>query len=145
MKNEKNKILHEIVDPILPKFSLHDFIQVIIGASVLAVPIGFTEETWRLGETLPVLNIVGLLTLSLIFISTFTYYQYNHKHKENKSWKEFTKRVFFTYVFSFIVVAIIMTLIQRAPWNTEMIIAFKRVAIVTFPSSMSAAIADTLK
>ncbi|MFH1802496.1 MAG: DUF2391 family protein [archaeon] len=141
------KIFHEIVDPIMPKFKLKDILQVIIGASILAVPIGFTEETWELGGTLPLINILGLLVLSLFFISMFTYHQY-HRHSSGSSKEHmnvFVKRVVATYILSFIVVAVIMTLIQKAPWGADGLLAFKRVAIVTFPSSLSAAIADTLK
>lgn len=141
------KIFHNIVDPIIPRFKLKDILQIIIGASILAVPIGFTEETWVLGDVLPVINVLGLLVLSLIFISTFTYYQY-HKNKEGNKKEhmdEFVKRVLATYILSFLVVAVIMSLIQKAPWGVDGLVAFKRVAIVTFPSSLSAAIADTLK
>ncbi|MFH1290163.1 MAG: DUF2391 family protein [Nanoarchaeota archaeon] len=143
-KVDGDKIFHEIVDPLIPKFKLHDILQIIIGASILAVPIGFTEETWRLGETLPLINVLGLLLLSLFFISMFTYYQY-HRHANKEHLSEFTKRVIATYFLSFVVVAIIMTLIQKAPWSGDLLLAFKRVAIVTFPSSMSAIIADTIK
>ncbi|MBU1988494.1 MAG: DUF2391 family protein, partial [Nanoarchaeota archaeon] len=131
------KIFHEIVDPLIPKFNLHDILQVIIGASIFAVPIGFTEETWRLGETLPLTNVIGLLFLSLLFISMFTYYHYHRQHGK-KHLNEFVKRVISTYVLSFVIVALIMTIIQKAPWQVDSLIAFKRVAIVTFPSSLSA-------
>ena len=55
------------------------------------------------------------------------------------------KRACSTYFISFMVVALLLTLIQRTPWNTDWIIAFKRVVIVTFPASMSAAVADVIK
>ena len=58
---------------------------------------------------------------------------------------EFFKRVLATYIFSFVIVAVILALIQQTPWNTNAALAFKRVVIVTFPSSMSAAIADMIK
>ena len=139
-----DRSLQSLVDPIIPRFKLKDILQVLIGASILAVPVGFTEETWGLGASLPIMNVLGLLALSLIFISTFTYYHY-HKHVPDKGWGEFGKRVFFTYLLSFVVVALILGLIQRAPWGTDWLVAFKRIVIVAFPSSMSAAIADTMR
>lgn len=147
-KREFNKkIFQDIVEPILPHFKLKDLLQVIVGASILAVPIGFTEETWRLGESLPWINVSGLMILSLIFISMFTYHHYHH-HKEGDRRKHreiFVTRVFATYALSFFVVALILTLIERAPWSTDLLVAFKRVAIVSFPSSLSATLTDTLK
>lgn len=141
-----NKILQKIISPIIVKFSLRDVLQVIIGASILAIPVGFTEETWRLGEVLPLSNILGFLLLSIFFIFTFVYYHYHHRKNEIKGhWEEFTKRVLATYLLSFIVVGVLLTLIQRAPWMTDFILAFKRAVLVTFPASMSAAIADTIK
>ena len=139
---DTHRILHLLTHPL--EFRSKDIMQIIIGSAILAVPVGFTEETWRLGESLPIANIIGLLALSLLFISLFTYYHYYRHHLGNQ-WDEFTKRVFSTYIVSFIVVAALLTLIQRTPWATNAMLAFKRVVIVAFPSSMSAAVADTIK
>jgi uncharacterized membrane protein len=149
LKNNKKEgvmksIEKHIVKPIIPHFTLKDMMQIIIGASILAVPVGFTEETWNLGGTLPTLNVLGLMALSLLFISLFTYYEY-HKHATERRQKEYVKRVIATYLLSFLIVAIILGLIQRTPWNTDWLLAFKRIVIVAFPSSLSGVIADTIK
>lgn len=130
---------------ILREFEKKDVIEVLVGASILAIPVGFTEETWRLGESLPISNILGILILSLAFISAFVYYQYHHKHYHPHHAKEFSKRVAFTYLGSFLVVALMLTLIQQAPWSTETVIALKRTVLVTFPASMIALVADMFK
>jgi uncharacterized membrane protein len=139
---ETHRILHLLTHPF--EFRSRDLMQVIIGSAILAVPVGFTEETWKLGESLPIANIIGLLALSLLFISLFTYYHY-YRHHIKSQWDEFIKRVLSTYIVSFIVVAALLTLIQRTPWATNAVLAFKRIVIVAFPSSMSAAVADTIK
>jgi uncharacterized membrane protein len=144
LSNISKELLEGLVNPFLPKFNLTDVLQIVIGASILAVPVGFTEETWKLGESLPWINVFGLLALSLFFIILFTQFQY-HKNGLKKSWPTFVKRVFFTYVLSFLVVAVIMTLIQRAPWQTDWALAIKRIIVVTFPSTMSAVVADTFR
>jgi uncharacterized membrane protein len=144
IKGVGEEILGNLVNPLIPKFNLADVLQIVVGASILAVPVGFTEETWRLGESLPMKNILFLMALSVFFIALFTQFQY-HKKGLKSNWGVFSRRVFFTYVFSFLAVALIMTTIQRAPWQLDWILAFKRVVIVTFPSSLSAAIADTLR
>jgi len=147
----KKEIIHHSHEKLLAlqklihlEFHLKDVLQVIIGASILAIPVGFTEETWKLGESLPLLNVMGFLILSLLFISIFVYYNYYINHLE-KHWDEFIKRALATYMFSFIVVAVVLTLIQRTPWSTDWILAFKRIVLVTFPASMSASVADMIK
>ncbi|MDV5080158.1 DUF2391 domain-containing protein, partial [Vibrio parahaemolyticus] len=45
-------------------FNLEDASQVLVGAFALAVPISFSEEAWRLGESLPMINLLMLLSLS---------------------------------------------------------------------------------
>jgi len=146
-KKVSKSLLKDLFKIDFHKFLLKDMLQVIIGASILAVPVGFTEETWRLGSTLPTINIMGFLLLSIFFISTFTFYHYfrHNTTLTNHHWKEFWKRVLSTYVLSFFVVTALLILIDKAPWLTEPLVAFNRTIIVTFPSSMSAAVADTLK
>jgi uncharacterized membrane protein len=123
-----------------PRFGFKNLIQVIVGATLLAIPIAFTEETWRLGETLPTANIF----LSILFISLFAYRNYRRRGIVFL-WDDFFVKVMVTYIFSFITVSIVMMLIQRAPFNTDLLLAVKRIVIVTFPACMSAAIADTLR
>ena len=141
-------MVNEIIQPIRSEFENRDIFQVIIGAALLAVPVGFTEETWRLGEILPLTNIFILMALTVIFISAFAYTHY-HKGRMDKDpkhhAKHFISRVFFTYLFSFMVVAFLLSIIQVAPWTTDFAIAFKRTVVVAFPCSMGAAISDVLK
>ncbi len=147
-KNSKTKksdnLLYKVVEPILPEFKLKDVLQIVIGSSILAIPVGFTEEAWTLGLNLPILNIFVLLGISIIFIAFFTYYHY-HRNGFSKYHRHFTTRVISTYMISFLVVGILLTLIQKAPWTTDWIVAFKRIVIVAFPASMSGTIADMIK
>lgn len=133
----------ELYKLISPKFRLRDLLQIIIGATILAVPVGFTEETWRLGETLPLWNIFGLMAVSIFFMGSFVYYHY-YRNRLKEHFGHFTRRVISTYLASFLIVALILSLIQRAPWAVDTVIAFKRIIIVSLPASMSAAIADTI-
>ncbi len=141
---EKEKNILTKVFPI-PEFGLKDVLQIIIGATILAVPIAFTEETWRLGESLPLTNIIIILFVSLLFIGFFAYYNYHTKKHFKKNSHHFFKRVFSTYILSFLIVTSILYLIGKAPWSSNWIIAFKRTVLVTLPSCMSASIADTLR
>lgn len=142
--DEKGHILHRVLNPVMVKFYPRDVMQIIVGASILAIPVAFTEETWNLGASLPFINIIGLLLLSILFIGSFVYYNY-YKGRLRGNKLEFLKRVVTTYTVSFLVVAILLTIIERAPWNTDFIIAFSRAVIVAFPASMSASVADMIK
>jgi uncharacterized membrane protein len=140
-KEESYSLLHTIA----PEFHFKDILQVMIGASILAIPIGFKEETWMLGETLAAKNVIAIVVLSVVFISAFVYYNYHRHHPVKTHMDVYIRRVVSTYLLSFLVVALIMTLIDAAPWFTEFAVALKRVAIVSFPASMSATITDVLK
>jgi uncharacterized membrane protein len=137
-----NEVIHK--GRLRVDFHPKDMLQVIVGAAILAIPVGLTQETWELGQELPFANVLGFLVLSFLFISAFTYYMY-HSEKIEFHWDIFFTRVAATYLFSFIVVALLLALIQKTPWATDWILALKRVIIVTFPSSMSAAVADTIR
>ncbi|MEM4325733.1 MAG: DUF2391 family protein [Candidatus Pacearchaeota archaeon] len=143
MEKNKEKGKHEI----FVSFELKDIIQIIIGACILAVPIGFTEEAWRLGEILPISNIIFLLVLTLCFITLFTYYHY-HKEKINLNPKhqitQLIKRVFATYIFSFLIVGIILETIKVTAWFSNFLLSFKRTIVITFPAAIGAVISDRI-
>ena len=126
------------------KFGVKHVLQAIVGATLLAIPIGFTEETWRLGETLPLWNIFIIMIISLFFIAIFVYRNFS-KNIPNFYWIDMIKRIVVIYILSFLIVAIILSVIQRAPWSVDWILAFKRTVIVAFPSALSAAIAGNLR
>lgn len=144
--NKRGEIkLGKSIDPLFHEFHLKDVLQVLLGASILSIPVGFTEEFWRLGEILPIINILGFVFLSFLFISLFTYYHYHKEHGLRKHHKHFVKRVVLTYLLSFAVVTLLMALIQKAPIDSDFLLAFKRIALVTFPASISGTIADVVK
>lgn len=139
-------ILEKLISPLGIKLTARDLLQIVVGASILAIPVGFTEEAWHLGANLPLANILALIALSLAFIGSFVYYNYYmHRHGLARHRLEFLKRVLATYLIAFLVVGLILSIIQIAPWATDFSLAFKRTAIVSFPASMSAAVADTIK
>ena len=58
---------------ILRKLDLEDLGQIVIGSTMLSVPIAFTEESWNLSESLPILNLVIIILISLSFIGIYSY------------------------------------------------------------------------
>jgi uncharacterized membrane protein len=138
------KVVHYVTTPLMVELKPRDIMQIVVGASILAIPVGFTEETWNLGERLPLTNILALAIISLVFIALFVYFNFYRFQLKNYVF-EYIKRVIAIYVLSLIVVGILLTLIEKCPWGVDNIVALKRIIIVAFPSSMSAAISDTLK
>ncbi|MFC1551437.1 DUF2391 family protein [Candidatus Latescibacterota bacterium] len=138
------KIMSYALKPLMVEFRPRDLMQVIVGASILAVPVAFTEETWTLGLYLPLPNALGLSVLSLLFVSLYVYFNfYRYSFKDHLF--EYIKRVASIYLFSLLVVGIILSLVQKCPWGTDNIVAIKRILIVAFPASMSAAVSDSIK
>lgn len=142
--NHRGKVVNSFFSHLSLDFKMRDMVQLIVGSSLLAIPVGFTEETWRLGGSLPMLNVLILVLISMFFIAIFVYYN-SYRHHIQYHWDEYLKRVVATYFVSFIVVGVLLHVIQVTPWMTDALVAFKRVAIVTFPASMSAAVADMIK
>jgi uncharacterized membrane protein len=138
------KVIHRVVKPLMVEVRARDLVQVVVGASILAIPAGFTEETWSLGEQLPLANVIGLGILSLAFISLFVYFNFYRDYISGYRW-EFVKRVAVVYSMSLVVVAVLLTLIGKCPWGVDNLLAIKRIVIVTLPSSLSAAVTDALK
>ena len=87
------KVIHYAVSPLRVELKRRDLIQIIVGSSILAVPIGFTQETWDLGQSLPVINIIALAFLSLIFISAYVYYNF-YRDLIGQDKFDYLKRVF---------------------------------------------------
>jgi uncharacterized membrane protein len=137
-------IISHALKPLMVEFRPRDLMQVIVGASILAVPVAFTEETWRLGQTLPFRNVLILSAVSLLFIALFVYFNF-YRFAFKGHVLEYVKRVLSIYLFSLFVVGALLTVIQQAPWASNVVLAMKRVLIVAFPASMSAAVSDALK
>ena len=123
-------------------FNQEDAGQVSIGAFALAVPISFSEEAWKLGETLPLLNLALIFCLSVIFLSFFAYqsvFQGNIKYRISI----FVLRIIIAYSIAACVVALVLLALNKLPLLTDPIIALKRLIIITMPASMGAIIVDS--
>ena len=148
MENKKKGVVEDIINPEKIGFEFKDILQIIVGAFVLAIPVGFTQEVWELGKTLPLIKIIILMTMTLFFIGIFTYSNYHREHMHSNPkyhTMELTKRIVVTYVLSFVIVAGLMAAIQVTPWKTDPMLAFKIIIIVAFPASIGAVISDRIK
>ena len=142
--DKSGEILSYVLKPLMVEFKLRDIFQVSVGSALLAIPVSFSEEAWKLGEILPNTNIIGITTFSLILTSVFVYfnfYRLNFKGHE----LDFVKRVLGTYLISMLIVGIILTLIDKCPWGLDNLLAVKRIVIVAFPAAMSGTLSDSIK
>ena len=122
--------------------NLEDIIQIIVGASALSVPIAFSEESWRLSETLPIQNLFILIFLSLLFINL---YSFQSIFQGNVQYRIFTflTRTILVYLITISVVFIVLIALNRMPIMSEPIVAIKRIIIISFPASMGGVVVDS--
>lgn len=123
-------------------FNLEDASQVAIGAFALAVPISFSEEAWKLGETLPLTNLLLIFVLSVVFLSFYTYesvFQGNIKYRI----PVFLIRIVIAYFIAALVVSLVLIALDKFPLLADPTIALKRLIIITMPASMGAIIVDS--
>lgn len=123
-------------------FNIEDASQIFVGAFALAVPISFSEEAWRLSETLPTQNLLMLLSLSIVFLALYTYQSVFQK--EIKSRKLiFVLRIFIAYLMTAVVVALVLFCLNKLPLLDQPWLAIKRIIVITMPASMGAIVVDS--
>lgn len=142
--DKSGEIISYALKPLMLEFKPRDIMQVIVGSALFAIPVSLTEEAWNLGETLPISNVSLIATLSLVLISVFVYFNF-YKVTLKGYVIDFIKRVIGTYVISLLVVALILTLIDKCPWGIDNALAIKRIILVAFPAAMSGTLSDTIK
>ena len=122
--------------------NLEDIIQVFVGASALSVPVAFSEESWNLGRTLPLPNVILLVVLSLMFINLYSFlsiFQGKVRHRLIT----FLSRTMVDYCITLVVVMIVLLALNHMPLIAEPVVAIKRILILAFPASMGAVVVDS--
>ncbi|GAA6136470.1 DUF2391 family protein [Arenicella sp. 4NH20-0111] len=123
-------------------FNSEDASQVMIGAFTLAVPISFSEEAWRLGETLALPNLIALICVSVVFLSLYTYQSVFQGNIENRVFS-YVIRIIIAYGLASLVVAITLMCLNKFPLFTDPTVAIKRLFVVAMPASMGAIVVDS--
>ncbi len=138
------RVVHHAVTPLMVEIKPADLIQILVGAALLSVPVSLTEEAWNLAEQLSTARIALLSGLSLGLIAVFVYCNFYHHHlREHLG--PYVIRVLLTFSASLFVAGLLLTLLDRCPWGTDDVLALKRIVIVAFPASMSAALSDSIR
>jgi len=123
-------------------FNIEDASQIFVGAFALAVPISFSEEAWRLGETLPLQNLALLLILSVIFLTVFTYQSVFQREIKSRE-IVFILRILIAYFMTAFVVALVLFCLNKLPFFEDPLTAIKRIIVITMPASMGAIVVDS--
>ena len=123
-------------------FNLEDASQILIGAFALAVPVSFSEEAWRIGENLPLINLFLIFVLSVVFLSFFAYESVFGANIRYRVFV-FIMRIVIAYAIASLVVALVLVSLDKFPILTEPVIAIKRLIVITMPASMGAIIVDS--
>lgn len=144
VRDEEGNVKHNFLRPVMLEFYGRDLVQVVVGATLLAIPLAFTEEVWTLGLRLPWLNIAAVGSFSLLFIALFVYYNY-YQGLLDRHWTQFVKRIVSTYLVSLGVVGVVLLSIDVVNWQLDPATAIKTTVLVSFPASLSAAVVDILK
>jgi uncharacterized membrane protein len=125
------------------KLTPRDLAEIIVGGCVLAFPVAVTEEVWTLSETLPLGRVLYLSYSSLLFIGLFSYYRYFFKRLRGNVGR-LLLRVFAVYLLTLGVSASILFALNHLTTAGSLIIAIKRVVIVSFPASFAATVVDSM-
>jgi len=123
-------------------FNLEDASQIFVGAFALAVPISFSEEAWKLGETLPFENLMMLFSLSVIFLGAFTYESVFQRDIKSRR-MVFIFRIVIAYLITALVVALVLFCLNKLPLWGDPVVALKRIIVITMPASMGAIVVDS--
>ena len=123
-------------------FNIEDASQLIIGAFALAIPISFSEESWRLGETLPTENLFLIFGISILFLSFFAYGSIFQGNIKNRI-LAFVIRIIITYLITIFVVSIVLLAIGKLPLISDTAIAIKRIIVIAMPASIGGIVVDS--
>ena len=123
-------------------FNFEDASQIFVGSFALAVPISFSEEAWKLGETLPTANLLLLFLLSAVFLGFYTYESVFQKDIVARL-PVFIFRIVIAYAMTALVVALVLTCLDKLPLLSDPIVSFKRVIVISMPASMGAIVVDS--
>lgn len=137
------RISQYVISPLRVELRRRDLLQIIVGASLLGVPLGLTEESWNLAAELPTFNILAIAAISVVFVSAYVHFNF-YRDLLREHLGSFLLRVAPIYLFSLLIVGLILTLLNREPWLTDPVLAIKRTLLVSFPATMSASISDAI-
>jgi len=144
VRDASGNVEHRVVMPLGVEFGLRDLAEIVVGATVLAIPVGYTEEVWVLGEELYNLRASLIVLVSIFFTAAFTYAVFYRDHFKGYG-DEFIKRLLSNYLITLTIAAMILLLVDKLPLFEDPGVALRRMILVAFPATFSATVVDSLK
>jgi uncharacterized membrane protein len=95
-----------------------------------------------MGETLPLLNLTILMSMSLIFLAFYTHQNVFQGDIKNRVFV-YIARILIAYGITALVVSLILFSLNKFPFVEQPLIALKRLIIIGMPASMGAIIVDS--
>jgi uncharacterized membrane protein len=126
-----------------PYFNFEDISQIAVGAFALSVPISFSEEAWKLGESLPAANLGLVVFLSIAFLSFYAYQGVFQSDIRNRPFP-YLSRIVFAYLITLLVVGLVLLALDKLPFLDDPFLAARRILIISMPASMGAIVVDGL-
>lgn len=142
--DDSGKPVGHVINPLMIEFRPRDIMQIFVGSLLVSSPLCMTEEVWNLSQHLRMQNIYLLMTCSLFAVCLFVYFNFYRKNLRGHI-IEFVKRMVAIYTVSTISVILVLFLIDKFPYDTEPLLAFKRVILIGFPTIFGAVVTDSLK
>ncbi|MEM8782868.1 MAG: DUF2391 family protein [Planctomycetota bacterium] len=142
--DETGELLSWAMQPVMVEFKARDIAQVVVGSTILAVPMILSDETIRAAEEMTRLRIGVVAFVSVGFIAAFAYFNFYRKMIRGHV-LDFTKRVVLTYGISLAVVLGLMETLGQTHWSTEYEQTLRHMILVGLPASMFATVADAVK
>ena len=66
------------------KFNLEDFVQIVLGSTLLSVPLALTDEVFYLSQKIPALKVLCITVTALLVNSLYIYYGVFEAKVKNK-------------------------------------------------------------
>ena len=136
--------ISQVINPLMVELKPRDILQIFVGAFLIAAPLSFTEEVWKLSVELHRHNVYALGGISVVTVTLFIYFNfYRFRIKGNAI--NFAKRVLATYLISVSSIVLLLALIDKFPIWTTPYVAVKRTILIGFPAVFGGLISDYLK
>ncbi len=142
--DDSGKPIGSVVNPLMVELKPRDVAQIFVGSFLVAAPLCFTEEVWKLSEELPLLNTYYLILCSFVTVVCFVYFNF-YRNKLRGNVINFIKRIIAVYTITTTSVCLMLFLINKLPFDQFPFVSFKRVIMIAFPSVFGGLITDSLK
>jgi uncharacterized membrane protein len=142
--DEAGRLLHWATQPVMVEFKPRDLAQVVVGSTILAVPMILSDETIRTAEELTRTRIAIVAIVSISFVAAFAYFNFYRTLIRGHVFN-FIKRVAMTYGVSLLVVLGLMETLGQTHWATDPQHTVRHLILVGLPASMFATVADAVK